>query len=97
MPPSIQSIGASAQLNTAWNITNSTAASTTRPATGCSSTASMRAIQGLSFGAAVTHGREHSAQIALGLLGIFGAWRSCHAGAATLRLAVPARRLEWLR
>ena len=32
MPPSIQSMGASAQLNTAWNITNMTAASTSEPA-----------------------------------------------------------------
>ena len=32
MPPSIQSMGASAQLNTAWNITNMTATSTSEPA-----------------------------------------------------------------
>ena len=72
MPPSIQSMGASAQLNTAWNITNMTATSTSSPHTGCSSTASKRANQWLSCGARVTHGREHAAQVGLGLFGVFG-------------------------
>ena len=43
---------------------------------------------GFRCGGAVAHGREHAAQVGLGLLGVFGAWRSCHAGAATLRWLV---------
>ena len=48
-PASIQPIGASAQLNTAWNMKNSTAASSRGPASGCSTTASMRCDQALAL------------------------------------------------
>ena len=40
-PDSIQPMGASAQLNTAWNIRNSSAARNSPPHSGCSSTRSM--------------------------------------------------------
>ena len=43
-PPSIRSIGACAQANTAWNIRNSTVSRIASPATGCSSTASSRRV-----------------------------------------------------
>ena len=51
MPLSIQSMGASAQLNTAWNIRNITSASTSMPLMGCNSSASRRWPIRLSGGA----------------------------------------------
>ena len=44
MPPSIQSIGAAAQLNTAWNIRNRRASRISGPAAGCSKTRSSRRV-----------------------------------------------------
>ena len=43
-PALIASIGGCAQVNTAWNIRNSTASRIASPATGCSSTASIRLV-----------------------------------------------------
>ena len=43
-PTAVPSAGC-AQVNTAWNITNSTASRISRPATGCSTTASIRLVK----------------------------------------------------
>ncbi len=71
MPASMPSMSGAAQLNTAWKMRNITTASTTMPATGCSSTASMRAAQRLSRGRCIADRAEHAMQLDLGLLGLF--------------------------
>ena len=63
MPPSIQSMGASAQLNTAWNITNSTAASISEAADRMQQQRVDAREPGVFPRRAVAHRREHAAQV----------------------------------
>ncbi len=53
-PPSMPSISGCAQLNTAWNIRNSVAASSSMPHSGCSTTASMRSSRRVSTTGSLT-------------------------------------------
>ena len=74
-PIEIKSIGGCAQVNTAWNITNSTAAGSARPPTGCSSTASIRAVESIGCSGRVTRRREDAVGLALRRAQLRGARR----------------------
>ena len=66
-PPTSRSISGCAQANTAWNITNRISAAGSRaPPTGCSTTASIRAVQVSGRAGRLTRGGDDAVGLALG-------------------------------